>query len=71
MTYAYYHGVIKGKTAKNAPTYIAEEENAGTAEKYTCPVCKYEYDGDIPFEELPDDWVCPICGAPKKIFEKK
>lgn len=24
MTYAYYHKVIKGKTAKNAPTYIAE-----------------------------------------------
>ena len=73
MTYAYYHGVIKGKTAKNAPTYIAEEANseASAAEKYTCPVCRYEYEGDVPFEELPDDWVCPICGAPKKIFEKK
>lgn len=25
MTYAYYHNVIKGKSPKNAPTYIAEE----------------------------------------------
>ena len=24
MTYAYYHEVVKGRTAKNAPTYIAE-----------------------------------------------
>jgi len=26
MTYAYYHNVIKGKSPKNAPTYIAEDE---------------------------------------------
>ena len=26
---------------------------------YVCSVCGYEYDGDTPFEELPDDWVCP------------
>ena len=25
----------------------------------------------IPFEELPDDWTCPICGAPKDVFIKK
>ena len=49
--------------------------------KWECTVCGYIYDpekGDpdsgIPsgttFEELPDDWVCPICGAPKDQFEK-
>lgn len=67
MTYAYYHGVIKGKTAKNAPTYIEESAPAG---KYVCSVCGYEYSGNIPFEKLPDDWTCPVCGQPKKVFKK-
>ena len=68
MTYAYYHNVIKGKTAKNAPTYIAQETEAG---KYICSVCGYEYSGNIPFEQLPDDWRCPVCGQPKSVFRKK
>ena len=38
--------------------------------KYICSVCGYEYDGEIPFEELPDDYVCPVCGAPKEVFEE-
>lgn len=67
MTYAYYHKVLKGKTAANAPTYQAEEKNGG---RYVCRICKYEYSGDVPFEQLPDDWVCPVCGAPKSRFEK-
>ncbi len=72
MTYSYYHNVIKGKTAKNSPTYQADEnEPQVSANKYVCPVCNYVYDGNTPFEELPDDWVCPICGAPKKVFQKR
>ena len=67
MTYAYYHKVLKGKTAANAPTYQAEEKSGG---RYVCRICKYEYSGDVPFEQLPDDWVCPVCGAPKSRFEK-
>jgi len=50
-------------------------------EKWECTVCGYIYDpevGDLehgveagtPFEELPEDWVCPICGAPKNQFVK-
>ena len=45
--------------------------------KYKCKVCEYVYDpakGDpdhnvppnTPFEELPDDWLCPLCGATKE-----
>ena len=67
MTYAYYHSVVKGKTAKNAPTYIAEEVEKG---KYVCSVCGHEYSGNIPFEELPDSWTCPVCGQPKAVFKK-
>lgn len=69
MTYAYYHKVLKGKTAANAPTYV-EEKPAPEQAKYRCKVCGYEYDGDIPFEELPESWACPLCGVGKEMFEK-
>ncbi|MCD6111563.1 MAG: rubredoxin [Thermoplasmata archaeon] len=49
--------------------------------KYLCKICGYIYDPEVgdqdsgiepgtPFEELPSDWVCPICGAGKDMFEK-
>ena len=48
-------------------------------QKYICDVCGYIYDpeaGDsdggiapgTPFEKLPADWVCPLCGAGKDSF---
>jgi rubredoxin len=48
-------------------------------QKWRCTVCDYVYDpaeGDIGngiepgthFEELPDEWVCPICGDGKDLF---
>lgn len=47
-------------------------------EKWECQVCGYVYDpaeGDgaapgTPFEELPEDWVCPVCGVGKDQFER-
>lgn len=47
--------------------------------RYRCIICSYVYEpeyGDImqsipagtPFEELPDDWLCPECGAVKGFF---
>ena len=47
--------------------------------KYVCSICSYVYDprvGDpdhgvapgTAFEDLPDDWVCPVCGASKQHF---
>ena len=49
--------------------------------RYKCTVCGYVYDPEIgdpdsgieagtPFEDLPDDWVCPVCGANKDDFEE-
>lgn len=40
--------------------------------KRICSVCAYVYDDEIegvPFDELPDDWVCPICAADTSFFE--
>ncbi|MCI5839799.1 MAG: rubredoxin [Peptoniphilaceae bacterium] len=49
-------------------------------EKYQCTACGYIYDpeeGDVDnginagtsFEDLPEDWVCPVCGVDKDMFE--
>ncbi len=40
--------------------------------KYKCSICGYVYDESkegISFADLPDDWQCPLCGAPKAAFE--
>ena len=55
------------------------EQNYDT---YVCTICQYIYDpevgdpiGGIPpgvtFEELPEDWVCPECGAGKDVFMRQ
>ncbi|EGJ50092.1 rubredoxin [Desulfocurvibacter africanus] len=51
-------------------------------DKYVCNICGYVYDpadGDpdngvnpgTKFEDVPADWVCPVCGAPKSEFSKE
>lgn len=85
MTYEYYHKMKGGKAPKSAPTYIeenkTEKKEDGKMKKYKCSVCGYEYDpaqGDpdngiepgTAFEDLPDDWVCPVCGVGKDQFEE-
>lgn len=74
MTYRYYHEQLKGSAPKNAPTYRpdAAAPTGSDGAKFICKVCGYIYnDPDVPFEELPDDWLCPICAAPKSAFIRK
>lgn len=62
VTYAYYH-----KNIKPAP---AKKEDGGKV--WVCKICGYVYDEKtegVPFEELPEDWVCPLCKHPKSDFE--
>ena len=82
MTYAYYHQVKRGTTPKSAPSYVQEsKKTASSIIKYKCNVCGYVYDpekGDpdggiksgTPFEDIPDSWACPVCGANKGMFEE-
>lgn len=70
MTYKYYQENLKGTSPKNAPTYI-EEVSTTPSNKYKCSLCGHIYDDSkekIKFSELPEDWVCPLCGAPKSLF---
>ncbi len=62
-TYSYYQENIKPKPAP-------KPETAGKAEEgktvWRCRICGYEYTG----EELPEDFICPICKHPASDFEK-
>jgi flavin reductase (DIM6/NTAB) family NADH-FMN oxidoreductase RutF/rubredoxin len=60
---------------------VEEPGSKPLGSKYYCNLCGYEYDpaeGDpengippgTPFEDLPDDWTCPICGAEKEDFSE-
>ena len=62
------------------PKYYRRQENA--MQKYVCDVCGYIYDpeeGDpdngvdpgTSFADLPEDWVCPMCGAGKEDFSSE
>lgn len=84
MTYTFYHLVKNGKSPSTAPTFVKEEKISKEEikmKKFKCTVCGYIYDPDkgdpdsriapgTPFEELPNNWVCPICGASKDVFEE-
>lgn len=50
--------------------------------KYVCTVCHYVYDPEVgepdngiaagtPFEELPEDYTCPLCALGKDVFEEE
>jgi len=49
-------------------------------QRWVCTICQYVYDPEIgdpdngvepgtTFEEVPEGWVCPVCGAGKDMFE--
>jgi rubredoxin len=51
-------------------------------DKYTCNICGYVYepengdpdnnvDANTPFDKLPENWECPVCGASTDDFEKE
>ena len=61
---------------------IKKNKEEEKMDKYVCTVCGYVYNpekGDpdngikpgTKFEDIPNNWVCPVCGAPKSDFEKK
>lgn len=61
-TYEYYMENIKPKPEAAAVQAAAEEKKT----VWRCMICGYEYEG----EELPEDFVCPVCKHPASDFEK-
>ena len=59
MTYSFYFANVKPK-----PSALKKQTG------WVCKICGYVYEGETPFEELPDDYHCPVCGQPKSVFKK-
>jgi len=70
------------KLARELVGASENDEKEEKSVKYVCEICGYEYDeatGDpengIPagtkFEDLPEDWSCPLCGVGKENFKKE
>ncbi|WP_170830065.1 flavin reductase [Williamwhitmania taraxaci] len=76
LTYLYYREVKKGVAPKNAPTYVDKSKLIAKPaqlelKSYKCLACGYIYDEaveSIRFKDLPDDWICPVCGSEKSDF---
>lgn len=78
LTYKMYRDGFKNKVMEAFKKYQEQNktnqvnqkgEKTMEEKKWTCIVCGYVYDGDVPFEDLPEDWVCPLCGVGKDQFE--
>ena len=56
-----------------APASAKRQKGKTTMQKYVCRVCGYVYDpadnDNVAFEDLPDDWTCPMCGVGKDQFD--
>lgn len=62
LTYANYHNKKNGTTPKNASSYQADTSKHG----WRCTVCRFILEAD----ELPEDFICPVCKQPASVFEK-
>ena len=65
---------------RDEETRLLKTKTKESMDKYICTVCEYIYDPELgdpengiapgtSFEDLPDDWVCPLCGVGKEDFE--
>ena len=74
LTYRQYVEEMAGRAAHKSPLYLppALSRDGLGGESFVCSVCGYVYsDPNFGFEELPADWVCPICKMPKRAFVRK
>lgn len=69
--------IVQPETEGNK--YLKRMKGVNYMQKYVCEPCGYVYDPELgdpdngiepgtPFEDLPEDWVCPICGVGKEDF---
>ncbi|MDL2233158.1 flavin reductase [Ruminococcaceae bacterium OttesenSCG-928-L11] len=62
MTYTYYHNTKNGLTPPSAPSFREDTGKKG----WRCTVCGYVHEGD-----LPEDYICPVCGVTAEQFEEQ
>ena len=65
LTYNNYRAIKAG-----VKTIDSDNSNAVSKSVHQCVICHYIYDGETPFEDLPDDYICPICKKDKSFFQE-
>ncbi|MDO5308084.1 MAG: ferritin family protein [Planctomycetia bacterium] len=60
------HGALLKKILEKYKPELLNDEGKTI---YVCACCGYEYVGDL--DDEPEDYVCPVCGQPKKVFKQK
>ena len=68
LIYGDYQRDLKSKAQTAFRAFRENGEAPRRQSRWVCGLCGYVYDGEIPFEQLPDSWTCPLCGAPKSAF---
>ena len=72
----------QGRFSSPGQNTTDKKKEATKMDNYVCDLCGYVYDPSVgdpdggispgtSFEDLPDDWVCPVCGAGKEDFSKE
>ena len=72
--------MVAAAVAVGYKNFIMKKNQTDSQTKYECTVCKYIYNPkygnekagvhkETAFEDLPDNWVCPVCGEKKDVFE--
>ena len=72
--------MVAAAVAVGYKNFILKKNQVDSETKYECTVCKYIYNprygnekagihSQTAFEDLPDNWVCPVCGEKKDVFE--
>lgn len=74
MTYDFYRSQMHGLSPEGSPTYVPPQStfDKSSGESFVCSVCGYVYnDPNFSFEELRENWTCPVCKMPKKAFVRR
>ncbi|MDR2828296.1 MAG: flavin reductase [Acholeplasmatales bacterium] len=71
LVYAYYQRHLKESASNSFSNFKNGLPRSEKKVVWRCLICGHVYDGEIPFEELDDSWVCPICGVGKENFVKE
>ena len=72
--------MVVAAVALGYKNFIMNKNQANAETKYECTICKYIYNpkygnekagvhANTSFDDLPENWVCPVCGEKKDVFE--
>lgn len=71
LIYGEYQRTMKDAAREAFNAFKAGGKAPVPEPKWRCSVCGHAHEGPEPFEKLPADWLCPLCGAGKEKFEKR